>query len=68
MTGDIAPETWPAFAPELPRDFIYNIMYGQKYTQSNRKIFVMRGIANGMEMELTFQRKGGEWKLTRLSE
>lgn len=68
MTGDIAPETWPAFAPELPSGFIYNIMYGQKYTQSNQKIFVMRGIANGMEMELTFRRHGKEWKLTKLSE
>lgn len=68
MTGDIAPETWPAFAPELPSGFIYNIMYGQKYTQSNQKILVMRGIANGMEMELTFARKGGNWKLTKLSE
>ncbi len=68
MNGDIAPETWPAFAPELPSGFIYNIMYGQKYTQSNQKIFVMRGIANGMEMELTFARKGKEWMLTKLSE
>ena len=68
MTGDIAPETWPAFAPELPSGFIYNIMYGQKYTQSNQKIFVMRGIANGMEMELTFARRGKQWHLTRLSE
>ncbi len=68
MNGDIAPETWPAFAPELPSGFIYNIMYGQKYTQSNQKIFVMRGIANGMEMELTFARKGREWMLTKLSE
>lgn len=68
MTGDIAPETWPAFAPELPSGLIYNIMYGQKYTQSNQKILVMRGIANGMEMELTFARKGKEWRLTRLSE
>ncbi|HCD77171.1 MAG TPA: hypothetical protein DEQ27_02175 [Prevotella sp.] len=68
MTGDIAPETWPAFALELPSGFIYNIMYGQKYTQSNQKIFVMRGIANGMEMELTFRRHGKEWKLTKLSE
>lgn len=68
MTGDIAPETWPAFAPELPSGFIYNIMYGQKYTQSNQKIFVMRGIANGMEIELTFRRHGKEWKLTKLSE
>lgn len=68
MTGDIASETWPAFAPELPSGLIYNIMYGQKYTQSNQKILVMRGIANGMEMELTFARKGKEWRLTRLSE
>lgn len=68
MCGDILPETWPAFAPELPSGFIYNIMYGQKYTQSNQKILVMRGIANGMEMELTFVRRGKKWLLTRLSE
>ena len=68
MTGEIAPETWPAFAPELPSDFIYNIMYGQKYTEGNQKIFVMRGIANGMEIQLTFKRMDGKWKLTSLSE
>ena len=68
MTGEIAPETWPAFAPELPSGFIYNIMYGQKYAEGNQKIFVMRGIANGMEMQLTFKRIDGEWKLTSLSE
>ena len=68
MTGEIAPETWPAFAPELPSDFIYNIMYGQKYTEGDQKIFVMRGISNGMEMRLTFKRIDGEWKLTSLSE
>ncbi len=68
MTGEIAPETWPAFAPELPSGAIYNIMYGQKYAEGNQKIFVMRGIANGMEMQLTFKRIDGEWKLTSLSE
>ena len=68
MTGEIAPETWSAFAPELPSGFIYNIMYGQKYTEGNQKIFVMRGIAYGMEMELTFKKIDGEWKLTALSE
>ena len=68
MTGEIAPETWSAFAPELPSGFIYNIMYGQKYTEGNQKIFVMRGIANGMEMELTFKKIDGKWKLTALSE
>ena len=43
-------------------------MYGQKYSEGNQKIFVMRGIANGMEMELTFKRLDGKWKLTSLSE
>lgn len=68
MTGEIAPETWPAFAPELPSDCIYNIMYGQKYTESDQKIFVMRGIANGMELELTFKRIDRQWKLMKLAE
>ena len=68
MTGEIAPETWPAFAPELPSDFIYNIMYGQKYTEGDQKIFVLRGISNGMEMQLTFKRIDGAWKLASLSE
>ena len=67
MTGDIEPETWPAFAPKLPHDMIYNIIYGQKYTESNQKIFVIRGIANGLETELTFRRIGGKWMLMKLN-
>lgn len=67
MTGDIEPETWPAFAPELPHGMIYNILYGQQYTESNQKIFVIRGIANGLETELTFRRIGGKWMLTKLN-
>ena len=67
MTGDIEPETWPAFAPKLPSGMIYNIIYGQKYNESNQKIFVIRGIANGLETELTFKRIGGKWMLTKLN-
>ena len=67
MTGDIDPETWPAFAPQLPHGMIYNIIYGQKYTESNRKIFVIRGIANGMETSLTFKKIGGKWELIKLN-
>ena len=67
MTGDIEPETWPAFAPKLPHTMIYNIIYGQKYTESSQKIFVIRGIANGLETELTFRRIGGKWMLTKLN-
>ena len=67
MTGDIEPETWPAFAPKLPSGMIYNIIYGQKYNESNQKIFVIRGIANGLETELTFRRIGGKWMLMKLN-
>ena len=66
MTGILAPEQWLSFAPELPHKVIYNILYGQKYSESNQKIFVIRGIANGLETELTFRRKGGHWKLMKL--
>ena len=55
------------FAPKLPYDMIYNIIYGQEYTESNQKIFVIRGIANGLETELTFKRLDGMWKLVKLS-
>ena len=66
MTGEIEPETWPAFAPQLPHGMIYNIIYGQKYTESSQKIFVIRGIANGMETRLTFKKIGGRWQLMKL--
>lgn len=67
MSGDIDPETWPAFAPQLPKGMIYNVIYGQKYTESNQKIFVIRGIANGLETELTFRLIKGKWMLTTLN-
>ena len=67
MSGDIEPETWPAFAPQLPHGMIYNIIYGQKYAESNQKIFVIRGIANGMETVLTFKRVHGKWMLIKLN-
>lgn len=68
MEGVITPDFWEAFAPELPGDTIYNIVYGQQHADSNEKILVLRGIANGEEMELTFRRDGKRWKLTKLLE
>ena len=67
ITGSLEPEQWSAFAPELPQGLLYNILYGQKYTESSQKIFLIRGIANGLETELTFKKKDGKWKLTKLS-
>ena len=66
MEGLITPDTWPAFAPEMPDKMIYNINYGQTTGPSDYKIFVIRGISNGLEMEMTFCRRNGRWLLTKL--
>ena len=68
MEGILTPDTWPAFAPELPDRMIYNIVYGKQEEDSDEKIFMMRGIANGMEVEMTFRRSDGQWKLVKMRE
>jgi hypothetical protein len=68
MEGVITPDFWEAFAPDLPHDTIYNIVYGHPSGHSDYKIFVMRGIANGQEVTLTFHRDKDTWKLLKLTE
>lgn len=68
MEGILTPDTWPAFAPELPDKMIYNIVYGSRKPRTDRIIFMLRGIANGLEMELTFRRHGDQWKLAKMKE
>ena len=68
MEGILTPDTWPAFAPELPDRMIYNVVYGKQGEDSDQKIFVMRGIANGMELEMTFKRVGEQWRLVKMRE
>ena len=68
MEGVITPDFWRAFAPELPRDTIYNIVYGKRKPSSTKKIFVIRGISNGQEVEMTFHHEHDKWKLTKLME
>ena len=46
---------------------LYNIIYGQKYSESTRKVFMVRGIANGLEIEMVFRRRSGKWLLTEFS-
>ena len=67
MEGVITPDTWEAFAPQLPKKMIYNIIYGSPRKEGNSKLFVLRGIANGLELEMTFLRGNGNWRLTKLS-
>ena len=65
----IAPDDWLYYAPtDLPQGTIYNIIYGEKIKSGKKKYFLLRGIANGQEMEMTFQLVDDEWKLTGVKE
>ena len=66
LEGTISADQWFEFAPELPRDVITNIRYGQTYDNPNHIIFEMRGIANGLQVTLSFHQQAGVWRLTRL--
>ena len=68
VTGTITPEQWSAFKPEvIPSGVIYCVNYGQQYTNGHQKILIVRGIANGLNIEMTFQRKGASWKLVKIA-
>ena len=67
MEGVITPESWEAFAPTLPTKVLYNIVYGKPTPEGNDKIFLLRGVANGLEMELRFKKQGGRWRLMKMT-
>lgn len=68
INGVIVPQQWPDFKPGLiPSGVIYNILYGKDNKDSNQRIFVIRGISNGLEMEMQFRKTGGRWKLVKFN-
>lgn len=67
MEGVITPDTWEAFAPTLPAKVLYNIVYGKPQPSGNEKIFLLRGVANGLELELRFKKVGEKWKLMKMT-
>jgi hypothetical protein len=67
MEGVITPDTWEAFAPTLPGKVLYNIVYGKAQPSGNEKIFPLRGVANGLELELRFKKVGEKWKLMKMT-
>ena len=67
MSEDISPDRWEDLGlDEMPSGLIYNIIYGQTYTRQDQKVLIMRGIANGLEAELTFRCIDGMWMLVRV--
>lgn len=66
MEGFIMPEQVSMFAPELPQGQIYNIIYGDVVPHGDDRILVIRGIANGFEIELTFSKTDSGYALVKL--
>ena len=67
MEGVITPDTWEAFAPTLPAKVLYNIVYGKPQPSGKEKIFLLRGVSNGLELELRFKKMGEKWKLMKMT-
>lgn len=66
MEGVITPDTWSAFAPTLPSKVLYNIVYGKPKPAESEMIFLMRGVSNGLELELRFKKVGSRWLLMKM--
>ena len=67
MEGVITPDTWEAFAPALPVKVLYNIVYGKPKAANKEMIFLMKGVANGLEVELRFKKVGNKWLLMKMT-
>lgn len=68
IEGQITADQWPMFKPAIiPSGTLYNIVYGQKPFSGTQRILMVRGIANGLEIEMVFSPKHGQWKLMKFS-
>ena len=57
---------WTAFSPQLPKERLSNIDYGQHISpQSHTRILKINGIGNGYSNLFYFRRQGESWELYR---
>ncbi|NLZ73051.1 MAG: DUF4348 domain-containing protein [Bacteroidales bacterium] len=69
LETELEPGQWFAFRPPVPKDYLFNINYGQNTENlSNHKIVVFRGIGNGFFNALFFTRIDGLWKLFKFED
>ena len=50
----------------LPTETIVNVNYGQASISQNRKILLLQGLSNGMQMKFKFNKHGENWKLQEI--
>ncbi len=62
-------DQWPAFRPDLPRDVLTNINYGQSNEDLSKvKILKVCGIDNGFSVVLYFRSRMGTWELYKFED
>lgn len=66
IRGNINTEQWFEFQPDIPKDVLVHIAYGQTYSNRQRMLLQLRGISDGLQALLVFQRDGNSWRLTEL--
>jgi len=66
IKGNINRDQWFEFQPDLPEDVLVSIAYGQTYNNRQRMLLQLRGISDGLQSVLVFQRDGNSWRLTEL--
>lgn len=60
---------WFAFKPELPKEKLSNINYGQKNEEnSSTKIVQIKGIGNGFLNTLFFRKRQAKWELYKFED
>lgn len=65
VKGTITSEQWNDFAPELPKDEIMCVRYGDKKAEkSSLRIVNIASPSGDAGVCMTFKKKDGEWKLT----
>jgi hypothetical protein len=67
VNTQIPASEWMGFLPEVPGDVVYNILYGQEYSDASSKILIFKGLSNGLETQLVFTHYRSNWHLTKVN-
>lgn len=65
LEGNISAEQWPEFAPQLPRDELMCVRYGQEYEKSKKRIVNIDSPSGDAGISMEFELIDGEWRLVR---
>lgn len=65
---ELSVDDWFDMKDDLPiaHDALVNIDYGQTCISENRKVLLMEGVSNGLQMKFRFTKVEGEWKLIQI--